>query len=262
MKGRLLWGAVVASALAASSALGGGISGGGRLSVSNSELILLGPVEALSKRDGVVTVLGQKLPQRAVGNVQVGDTLAVFGSVAADGSLKVDRVQSQGLYVPGATTVLLTGVIQKTSTALGLVVVGGVSVDVTSLIALDQSAGFSVGSFVQFVGTQPASGGLMLAGGISGGGFTETGISGGGLTDKGISGGGFTNTGISGGGLTDKGISGGGFTNTGISGGGLTDKGISGGGFTNTGISGGGLTDKGISGGGLTTNATGISGGG
>jgi hypothetical protein len=225
MKGRLLSGAAVAVVLVTSNAVGG-ISGGG-FAASSSELILLGPVEAVKEREGVVIVLGQKLAQRAVGSVEVGQTLAVFGSVSADGAFSVSGVQRLGLYVPGATNIVVTGVVQKVNIALGRAVVGGLSVDTTTL---DQPDAIAVGSLVQVGGTQPVSGGLMLAQGISGGGKVASGISGGGKVSSGISGGGFTSSGISGGGKVASGISGGGKVSSGISGGGFTSSGISGGG--------------------------------
>ena len=259
MKGRLLLGAAVALAFATSNAVSG-ISGGGKVVAGNSELILLGPVEAIKDREGVVVVLGQKLSQRAVGQVEIGQTLAVFGSVNADGALAVSSVQSLGFYVPGATNIVVTGVVQKVNPALGRATVGGLSVDTTAVTTIDQSEAVSVGALVQVAGTQPVGGGLLLAQGISGGGKVASGISGGGKVTSGISGGGFTASGISGGGKVASGISGGGKVTSGISGGGFTASGISGGGKVASGISGGGKVASGISGGGFT--ASGISGGG
>src|SRR5262245_15381616 len=92
MKGHLLWGAVVAVIVVSANAVAG-ISGGAFTSSSNAAPILLGPVEAVKEREAVVVVLGQKLPQRVVGRVELGDTVAVFGSVRADGSLDISSVQ-------------------------------------------------------------------------------------------------------------------------------------------------------------------------
>src|SRR6185437_12213801 len=99
--------------------------------------------------------------------------------------------------------------------AVGRVTVGGVSVDVTPLLAT-QSVSLTKGSTIQVAGTQPLNGGLVLANGISGGALTDGGgISGGAITSGGgISGGAHTSGGgISGGAITSGGgISGGAIT--------------------------------------------------
>src|SRR5262245_23162019 len=112
MKGRLVLGAAVALAIATSQAVGG-ISGGGKVAASSSELLIIGPVEAVKEKEGFVVVLGQRLPLKSVGHVEVGETLAVFGSARADGALNVAGAKNLGMYVPGATNVLLTAVVQK-----------------------------------------------------------------------------------------------------------------------------------------------------
>src|SRR6185436_7335494 len=217
MKGRYLWGVVAAIAIAASDATIAGISGGAFAASTNAPLLLLGPVEAVKQRESVVVVRGQKLPLRTVGQVEVGPTVAVFGSVRSDGSFDISGVQRQGLYVPGATSIVLTGVVQKILPALGRATVGSVNVDLVSLVPLEQSQGITVGSLVQVAGIQPVAGGLILVQGISGG--ATSGISGG--ATSGISGG--ATSGISGG--ATSGISGG--ATSGISGG--ATSGISGG---------------------------------
>ncbi|HEU4623268.1 MAG TPA: hypothetical protein VFS52_00810, partial [Steroidobacteraceae bacterium] len=193
MKGRYLWGVVAAIAFAASDPTIAGISGGAFARSTDAPLVLLGPVEAINQREGVVVVLGQRLPARVVGHVEVGQTVAVFGTFDSRGVINVLGVQRQGLYVPGATSIVLTGVVQKVVPALGRATVGGVNVDLVSLVPLEQSEGIAVGSLVQVAGIQPVAGGLILVQGISGG--ATSGISGG--ATSGISGG--ATSGISGG---------------------------------------------------------------
>jgi len=240
MKGNFLLSVLASIAFVATSAVAG-ISGGASQTAKNDQLLLVGPVEAIKERESIVVVLGQKLPLRSVGRVEVGETVAVFGAVRADGTITVARVQHEGLYVPGATSVLLTGTVQKINSLTGRAIVGGVSVDTTALTSIDQTRTIAVGTVVQVAGTQPAFGGLILVQGISGG--AVQGISGGAV--QGISGGAVQ--GISGGAV--QGISGGAVQ--GISGGAV--QGISGGAVQ--GISGGAV--QGISGGAVQ----GISGG-
>ena len=236
-----------------------GISGGGTASSAQPvELLLIGPVEAINARAGVVTILGQKVIYSAAGKLVVGDGVAVFGHTSANGSFVATSITDEGQYVAGATMVFLSGKVQKADPAVGRVAVGGLSVDLTAAMSNGVVAPV-VGTEIRLKGIQPVAGGLVLANGISGGGTSSLGISGGGTL--GISGGGTRNLGISGGGHSSLGISGGG--TLGISGGGLGISGggtlgISGGGTRNLGISGGGHSNLGISGGGTL----GISGGG
>jgi hypothetical protein len=219
----------------------GGISGGAAPRSSSSQLLVVGPVEALLPRENAIVVLGQKIRISAGSSIGAGELVAVYGTIE-NARLAVSSIERSGAYVPGATEVLLTGVVQKLHVSVGRAVVSGVSVDLTSLVSPDGSQVVpAVGSIVQIAGIQPVRGGLMLVDGISGG--AAEGISGG--ASKGISGG--ASQGISGG--AAQGISGG--AAEGISGG--ASKGISGG--ASKGISGG--ASQGISGG----AAQGISGG-
>jgi hypothetical protein len=240
----------VACALAfgASSAIAG-ISGGAFRASSSPELLIVGPVEAIKEREGTAIVLGQKISLRKLGNAQVGESVSIFGTVRPDGSVSISGVVSNGQYVPGASPVLLTGVVQKISPLIGRAVINGLTVDLTTNLSASGSQSLTIGSLVQVSGTQPNDRGLILvqrlgagaAQGISGG--AAQGISGG--AAQGISGG--AAQGISGG--AAQGISGG--AAQGISGG--AAQGISGG--AAQGISGGAA--QGISGG----AAQGISGG-
>jgi len=156
-------------------------------------LVLVGPVEAVNPAKGFAIVLGQKISTSAAADLIVGDTVFVVGDLKSDGSILVKGIQDAGVYVPGATNVLLTGVVQKVDSAVGRVSVSGLSIDLTS-IDVSQSLALSKGSTVQIAGTQPVNGGLVLANGISGGAITDGGgISGGAVTQGGgISGGAVT----------------------------------------------------------------------
>jgi hypothetical protein len=198
MKIHLLKGIALAIAFVASNAIAG-ISGGALRASAAVQLLIVGPVEAIKERDGTATILGQKLPLRSLGPVEVGESVSVFGVLRADGSIMVSRVVLNGEYVPGSSPILLTAVVQKVSPAIGRAVVGGLNVDLNSLASLDQT--ISVGSVVQLAGTQPNPKGLILAQGV--GSSAVQGISGGAV--QGISGGAVQ--GISGGAV--QGISGG-----------------------------------------------------
>ena len=158
-----------------------------------TSLLLVGPVEAVHTKEGFSIVLGQKIP--AV-QLAIGDTVAVFGTTRTDGSLSVTAVQIKGIYVPGATEIFLTGVVQQVDTQLGRAVVSGIPIDLTPTLS-NGTLDLFVGDAVQIAGIQPAGRGLVIAAGISGTGISGTGINGGGQPQS-ISGGGLN--GINGGG--------------------------------------------------------------
>src|SRR6266702_7268417 len=188
-----------------------GISGGGMASVAGQvpTLLVVGPVEAVDLAHGTATILGQKVLVREPERLSVGYTAAVVGVAQPDGSLTASSIQMRGPYVPGASSVFLSGRVQKVDSGVGKATIGGLSVDLTALMSIG-AVSPAVGSAVELAGTQPSFGGVVLASGISGGGLAAQGISGGGKSTSGISGGGLSTSGISGGGLVALGISGGG----------------------------------------------------
>jgi hypothetical protein len=243
-----LWATSAATAMAGTN--GGeavnGISRGG------VELLVVGPVEAIDQAAKTAVVLGQRVLVADANHLALGETAAVFGTARADGSIVAAAIQSRGPYVPGASAVFISGVVQKSEPSVGQVTIGGLSIDLTP----SMSRGIvspAEGTRFEVSGTQPVSRGIVISG-ISGGGAAVSGISGGGIHANGISGGGAAVSGISGGGIHANGISGGGAAVNGISGGGGALGGISGGGIRTNGISGGGAAVSGISGGGAALN--------
>ena len=257
------WAVAATAGISGGGAAANGISGGGSPAASSlpddSQLLVLGPIESIDVDTKMVVVLGQRIAAPSLNGLAIGDTAAVFGRSRNDGAILISAIQSRGPYVAGANSVLLSGVVEKTDSMKGTVVVNGISIDLTPMMA---QGAFSpaVGSKLRIAGVQPLSLGVVIANGISGGGAAANGISGGGYRANGISGGGAAANGISGGGYRANGISGGGAAANGISGGGYRASGISGGGYRASGISGGGAAANGISGGGAAAN--GISGGG
>jgi Domain of unknown function (DUF5666) len=230
----------VTAILGAASAAGYATTNNTNVKEQAAPLLLVGPVESVNAKHTLAVVLGQKVLIGTSDRVTVGDTVAVYGESLGDGSLKATKVVSEGLYVPGATSIFISGTVQQVQPSIGRATVSGLPVDLTSLMA-QGAVTPAVGSTLEITGTQPVNNGLFVASGISGGGKVASGISGGGLSAAGISGGGLSAAGISGGGKVASGISGGGLSAAGISGGGLSAAGISGGGKVASGISGGGL---------------------
>jgi hypothetical protein len=244
--------ALVSAAATVGHAAGGGTSGA-------SELLLIGPVEAVNTTQTRAVVLGQKISISPSEGVAVGDTVAVYGTESADGTISATRVQAQGLYVAGATTVFLAGVVQKVQPAVGHVVVNGLTVDLTPAMA--QGAVLpTIGSEFSLLGTQPVGRGSVVVNGVSGSGLSANGVSGSGKLANGVSGSGRSANGVSGSGKVANGVSGSGLSANGVSGSGLSANGVSGSGLSANGVSGSGLSANGVSGSGKLAN--GVSGSG
>src|ERR1700688_4218113 len=103
--------------------------------VANSDLLLLGPVELVEPSKARVQVLGQWIPlsqtqisQSFVG--LVGHVVAVYGSIAPDGSFEVAAVREQNSvdYVPGATQLYLKGPISALDALHATARIGSLSV--------------------------------------------------------------------------------------------------------------------------------------
>ena len=138
-------------------------------------LAVIGPVESVNVQHGVATVLGQTVITAAAGRLTVGEAVSVYGKINKDGSITAQSIIADGLYVPGATKIYLSGVVQKYDSATGQAVVSGIKMDLTPLMS-SGTISLSKGSTIDISGTQPASNGLVLVSGITG--SATTGITG------------------------------------------------------------------------------------
>src|SRR5438874_4650151 len=218
---------------------------------TGGELLVIGPVESVNATESTATILGQLVHTAAIDAVAVGNTVAVFGTARADGTIEASAIQSRGIYVPGATSIFVSGTVQRAEPALGRVVVSGVTVDLTSAMSYGMFSP-AVGSKLAISGTQPVSRGLVLVSGtrasvqgIAGTGSSVNGIAGTGSSVGGIAGTGSSVNGIAGTGSAVNGIAG-----TGSSVNGIAGTGSSGGGRAGTGSEVGGMAGTGRLGGG------------
>ena len=137
--------------------------------------LTVGPIEQVDLKASTMVVLGQTYqigPSVSVRN-QAGaaealgsltpDTLVVIdGTETKAGKATVSSVTSLSqIDVPGATRLLVTGVVSS-ETAAGDVKVGNLTVDITPTLTSD-SQNFAVGGLVSITGTQPNQDGLFLA---------------------------------------------------------------------------------------------------
>ena len=205
---------VAVAILLGTAAASTGLAGVG---ASDGELLVIGPVESVNAADSTATILGQRVHTPAIDAIAVGNTVAVFGTARADGTIEASAIQSRGIYVPGATSIFVSGTVQRAEPALGRVVVSGVTVDLTSAMSYGMFSP-AVGSKLAISGTQPVSRGLVL---VSGTPASVQGIAGTGTAVNGIAGTGTSVNGIAGTGTAVNGIAGTGAAVNGIAGTGL-----------------------------------------
>ncbi|MCP5091158.1 MAG: hypothetical protein GY949_09570, partial [Gammaproteobacteria bacterium] len=122
-----------------------------------------GPVESIDAVNGVFESMGQVVmaSHEMLSGMSVGDLVSVEGSVVAAGWLYADDVSvSRDLYVPGATEVLVTGILSSVDLATGSAQIGGLTIDYTASLG---SADAPTGAVWSFGGTRPTLRGAMLS---------------------------------------------------------------------------------------------------
>ncbi len=124
----------------------------------------LGLVEMLgsSGETTVVVVLGQKfvVGSSAASDVGPGDYVLVTLDTAD--ALTLQKLAEP--YVAGVSPVALMGIVDAVDTRTASLVMGGVSVDYSSELALNPGLLPTSGAVFEAVGTQPVPGGVVLAG--------------------------------------------------------------------------------------------------
>jgi hypothetical protein len=160
--------------------------------------LAVGPVEQVNLKTSTLVVLGQKyhvdartvMKNRAGAAVALGDLapntlVSIHGSETSAGHAIVGSIDSlPELNVPGATPLLVTGVVSAESPT-GQIKIGNLAVDIVSTLTSDAQK-FQVGNLVEVIGTQPNPCGLFLAQSVT----PVAGLSGSGaaLTNAGLSG--------------------------------------------------------------------------
>jgi hypothetical protein len=139
--------------------------------------LAVGAVEQVDLKTSSVVVLGQQFHVGAatlvtsqvsypsaisLADVPKNALVWVDGEETASGSTSVDAlIVLPESYVPGASQLLLTGIVSSVSND-GQIRVGKLKVDVTQTLTSDTSQ-LAVGDLVQVSGTQPLSQGVFLA---------------------------------------------------------------------------------------------------
>ncbi|MGO9991394.1 MAG: hypothetical protein ACLPTF_02635 [Steroidobacteraceae bacterium] len=124
-------------------------------SLVDSNLVLLGPVEGVNLPESRIQVLGQwvVVPSTRT-NVVVGELVAVYGVVDADGTYKVSDVSKldSSSYVAGATKLFLKGVVTSIDSNAGTLHIGSYSVNYSGALHSLSADKLAIGEVATFTG--------------------------------------------------------------------------------------------------------------
>ncbi|HNP62994.1 MAG TPA: hypothetical protein PKH39_03610, partial [Woeseiaceae bacterium] len=140
-----------------------GIDGTGVAGIDGAVIILAGPVDSIDRDTGVFRSLGQAVmaSQNMLSRMQVGDFVAVHGTVISDGWYYADNVNVTGQqYVPGATAVFVSGLISSVDRMQGTARMGGLTIDYTPSLGSSDAPSNGMWSFY---GTRPSIDGAMIS---------------------------------------------------------------------------------------------------
>ena len=216
-----------------------------------SDLMLLGPVEAIDYRAATVQVLGQTVrlsssARRVLRRLAVGNVVVVHGRILGVGEIEANALSiASRQYVAGAQTLFLRGLVSTLHSDVGALGVGNLRVDYTGALHSLDASSLNVG--VEFVisGIQAAPNGSVLALDAA---VRPSGITGSDVQAKGITGSDVQAKGITGSDVQAKGITGSDVQAKGITGSDVQAKGITGSDVQAIGITGSDVQAKGITG--------------
>src|SRR2546430_14863348 len=99
-----------------------GINGGGVAAVAIADapaLTVIGPVETYDAQHHIARILGQTVLLGQAVDLVVGNSVAVVGTTSTSGVIAATSVKDQGLYIPGASAIYLSGQVQKVNSSVG-----------------------------------------------------------------------------------------------------------------------------------------------
>ena len=153
-----------ANRAAIAAAVLGSIAGVASAQPAANQLLLVGAIESVNPSAQTIRILGHDIRVANVETHAVGHVVSVFGNGLG---MQVSAISDSRVFATGAEPVLLSGKVTKVVASTGKIFVDGVAVDVTQVMATSGFAFPSQGSAVTVLGTQPALGGVVLAGSIN-----------------------------------------------------------------------------------------------
>jgi hypothetical protein len=140
------------------------ITSGGTLDItSGGQHLLSGPVSTIDRPAGTFESLGQTVwvGQAMLGNLSVGDYVAVVGSVVGPGNIYADRIGEYGNgYVAGASEVLVAGIPSNVNSSIAELTLGNLAIDYSPALANGSPLGAPI---IEFRGIQPEIGGKLIS---------------------------------------------------------------------------------------------------
>jgi hypothetical protein len=129
-------------------------------SLANSDLLLSGPVDQVIAKSFQIRLLGQAviLPatqhQLATDGI-IGRMVAVYGSVASNGSLKVSQVSLLNTeYVPGSTPLFIKGLVTSIDQVNAVAKLGSISISYSGALHTLVADEVALGKVVSFGGVE------------------------------------------------------------------------------------------------------------
>ncbi|MGO9932063.1 MAG: hypothetical protein ACLPV8_09670, partial [Steroidobacteraceae bacterium] len=132
-----------------------GIDSSSAAGAQSNQMLLRGPVDKVNALTSQIEVLGQWVSARGMPvEALEGHVVSVNGVIGARGAYVVSGIQSLSSvhYVPGATSVFLTGIISSINKSIGVLVLSGVSVDYTGALHTLMAEDLAVGIVASFSG--------------------------------------------------------------------------------------------------------------
>jgi hypothetical protein len=139
-----------------------GITGADVLGITGAD-VLAGPVDSIDRTNGVFESMGQVVmaSQSMLAGMNVGDYVSVDGSIVAPGWLYADDVfVSNELYVPGATEVLVSGMLTAVNSRQGTAQLGSLTIDYTPSLGSAEAPSRALWSFRGII---PSNRGVMIS---------------------------------------------------------------------------------------------------
>jgi hypothetical protein len=141
-----------------------GINGGDVAGINGGDtLVLAGPVDSIDPINGVFMAMGQTVmaSQGMLSSMSVGDFVSVNGSVVSSGWLYADAISvANGMYVPGATEVFVTGIPSGIDPVLGQAQLGELTIDYTAAMS---GGAIPAGLSLSFSGIRPVDRGMLVS---------------------------------------------------------------------------------------------------
>ena len=136
---------------------------------SDGTLLAVGRVDAVDADASEIVVLGQVFRVMAtegaralVRSINAGDGVALAGELTPDGYFVYSGIKLPGQYVPGASSVYISGRVTRVDPVIGEFDVQGLRVaGYAATSSLQRS--FQVGDTIEIIGSQPLPGGIVLA---------------------------------------------------------------------------------------------------